>query len=183
MNTSEYNSVSSHSYLDCLYWIAGRRTACQWLCIFWRSSNIPPNCKCLICYPFWRIEYERTSFFLPRSSHYLNLIDTSWNIYFCQPFVFLLWIARSCLLLIFFYSVFFFSTVKVAQSCPTLCNRMDYTVHGILQARILEWVAFPFSRGSSQPRERTQVSRIVGRFFISWATRESPLIYKYSFFF
>ena len=42
--------------------------------------------------------------------------------------------------------------VKVAQSCPTLCNPMDSTVHGILQARILEWVAFPFSRGSSQPR-------------------------------
>ena len=42
--------------------------------------------------------------------------------------------------------------VKVTQSCPTLCNPRDYTVHGILQARILEWVAFPFSRGSSQPR-------------------------------
>ena len=42
--------------------------------------------------------------------------------------------------------------VEVAQFCPTLCSRIDYTVHGILQARILEWVAFPFSRGSSQPR-------------------------------
>ena len=42
--------------------------------------------------------------------------------------------------------------VKFAQSCPTLCHPMDYTVHGILQARILEWVAFPVSRGSSQPR-------------------------------
>ena len=42
--------------------------------------------------------------------------------------------------------------VKVAQSCPTLCDPMDYTIHGILQARILEWVVFPFSRGSSQPR-------------------------------
>ena len=42
--------------------------------------------------------------------------------------------------------------MKGAQSCPILCNPMDYTVHGILQARILEWVAFPFSRGSSQPR-------------------------------
>ena len=51
---------------------------------------------------------------------------------------------------------------------------MDYTVHGILQARILEWVAFPFSRGSSQPRDRTQVSYIVGGFFSSWATREAP---------
>ena len=54
--------------------------------------------------------------------------------------------------------------MKVAQSCPTLCNPMDYTVHGILQARILEWVAFPFSRASSQPRDWTQVSRIAGGF-------------------
>ena len=45
--------------------------------------------------------------------------------------------------------------VKVAQSCPTLCNAMDYTVHGILQARILEWVAIPFSRRSSKPRDQT----------------------------
>ena len=50
--------------------------------------------------------------------------------------------------------------VKVAQSCLTLCDPMDYTVHGILQARILEWAAFPFSRGSSQPRDRTQVLHI-----------------------
>ena len=48
--------------------------------------------------------------------------------------------------------------VKVAQSCPTLCNTMDY---------ILEWVAFPFSRGSSQPRDQTQVSHITGRFLTS----------------
>ena len=50
---------------------------------------------------------------------------------------------------------------------------MDFTVHGILQARILEWLAVPFSRGSSQPRGRTQVSHIAGRFFTSWATREA----------
>ena len=49
---------------------------------------------------------------------------------------------------------------KVAQLCLTLCDPMDDTVHGLLQARILEWVAFPFSRGSSQPRDGTQVSRI-----------------------
>ena len=64
-------------------------------------------------------------------------------------------------------------SLKVAQSCPTLCDPMDYTVHGILQARILEWVAFPFSRGSSQPRDRTQVSHIAGGFFTSWITREA----------
>ena len=57
--------------------------------------------------------------------------------------------------------------------CPTLCDPMDYTVHGILQTRILEWVAVPFSRGSSQPRDQTQVSRIVGGFFTSWATGEA----------
>ena len=45
--------------------------------------------------------------------------------------------------------------VKVAQLCPILCDLMDYTVHEILQARILEWVAIPFSRGSSQPRYLT----------------------------
>ena len=54
-----------------------------------------------------------------------------------------------------------------------LCNPMDYTVHGILQVRILDWVAFPFSRGSSQRRDRTQVSHIAGKFFTSWATREA----------
>ena len=57
--------------------------------------------------------------------------------------------------------------VKVAQSCPILCDPMDYTVHGIFQARIPEWVAFPFSRGSSQPRGRTQVFHIAGRYFTS----------------
>ena len=55
--------------------------------------------------------------------------------------------------------------VKVAQSCLILCHPMDYTVHGILQARILEWVAVPFSRVSSQPRDQTQVSHIAGGFF------------------
>ena len=50
---------------------------------------------------------------------------------------------------------------------------MDYTVHGILQAGILEWVAMPSSRESPQPRDWTQVSHIAGRFFTSWATREA----------
>ena len=56
--------------------------------------------------------------------------------------------------------------VKVTQSCPTLCNLVDL-VHGIFQTRIQEWVAFPFSRESSQPRDQTQVSHIAGRFFTS----------------
>ena len=63
--------------------------------------------------------------------------------------------------------------VQVTQLCPTLCDPMDYTVHGILQARILEWVAFPFSRGLSQFRDQTQVSHIAERLFTSWTTREA----------
>ena len=68
---------------------------------------------------------------------------------------------------------------EVAQSCPTLCDPVDCSlpgscVHGILQARILEWVAISFSRGSCRPRDRTQVSRIGHRCFNLWATREVP---------
>ena len=68
---------------------------------------------------------------------------------------------------------------EVAQSCPTLCDPVDCglpdsSVHGILQARVLEWGATAFSRGSSQPRDQTQVSRIGGRRFKLWATREAP---------
>ena len=64
-------------------------------------------------------------------------------------------------------------SMNVAQSCLSLCDTMDYIFQGILQARILEWVAFLFSKGSSQPRDQTQVSCIAGRFFTSWATREA----------
>ena len=63
--------------------------------------------------------------------------------------------------------------VKPSQLCLTLCNPMGCTVHRILQARILEWVTVPFSSGSSQHRDRTQVSRIAGGFFTSWTTRET----------
>ena len=68
---------------------------------------------------------------------------------------------------------------KFAQLCLTFCDPMDCSlpgssVHGILQARIREWVAVPFSRGSSQPRDQTHVSCIAGRFFTDWASREVP---------
>ena len=71
------------------------------------------------------------------------------------------------------------SEVRVAQSCLTPCDPMDYTVHGILQARILEWVAILqgiFSRGSSEPRDRSQVSRITDGFFTRWFTREAHFL-------
>ena len=70
--------------------------------------------------------------------------------------------------------------VLVTQSCLTLCDPMDCSppgssVHGVLKARILEWVASPFSRWSFQPRDQTQVSLIAGGFFTNWATGEAPL--------
>ena len=58
---------------------------------------------------------------------------------------------------------------------------MDYTVYGIFQARIVEWVVFPFSRGYSQPRNQTQVSLIAGKFFTIWYTREAPIANLASF--
>ena len=70
--------------------------------------------------------------------------------------------------------------VKVAQSCPTLCDPMAYTVHGILWARILEWAPFLFSRGSSQPRNQTGVSCIAGGFFTNWAIREANQLTRQS---
>ena len=64
---------------------------------------------------------------------------------------------------------------EVTQSCPPLCDPMGCSlprssIHGIFQTRVLEWVAISFSRGSSRPRDQTQVSRIVGRCFTVWAT-------------
>ena len=75
--------------------------------------------------------------------------------------------------------------VLAGQSCLTLCDPMDcsppgFSVHGILQVRILEWVNIPFSRGSSGPRDQTRVSCIASRFFTVWTTRDYILIYCFS---
>ena len=72
-----------------------------------------------------------------------------------------------------------------AQSCPTLCYPVDCSslpgssIHGIFQARILEWVAISFSRRSSLPRDWTEVSCIVGRRFTVWVTRKVLYVYTY----
>ena len=73
------------------------------------------------------------------------------------------------------YGLWVIVRVKSLKLCPTVCNPMDCSlsgpsVHGILQARILEWVAISFSRGSSRPRDQTCVSHIAGRRFNLWAT-------------
>ena len=85
---------------------------------------------------------------------------------------------KTLLTLLIFTSIHKSECVRVAQWCPTLCNHIDCSppgssVCGILQARILEWVAISFSRGSSWRRDWTWVSCITGRFFTIWATSES----------
>ena len=84
--------------------------------------------------------------------NHLNIFSTMWSRFWMPPLV------------------------NIAHLCPTHCDSMDYTVHGILQARILGWVAFPFSRWSSQPRDRTQVSHIAGRFLYQVSHQGSPRI-------
>ena len=90
---------------------------------------------------------------------------------FChQDFPRWLWLAKVSLTLT--------SLVTESESCSIMSDSLQphglFTAHGILQARILEWVAFPSSRGSSKLRARTQVSRIAGGFFTSWTTGEAP---------
>ena len=79
--------------------------------------------------------------------------------------------------------LYIYVCVKVDQLCPTLCDPMDCSLpgssaHGILQTRILRWVAITSSMGSSQPRNQTGVSSIAGRFFTNWATREAHIHIK-----
>ena len=73
----------------------------------------------------------------------------------------------------------------ITKLYPTVCNPLDCSlpvssVHEILQARILKWVAVPFSRGSSRPRNRNRVSCIVGKFFTNWATREAHYLSEFA---
>ena len=99
----------------------------------------------------------------------------------------ILWASEPCLVLTASFCVF--STQKeskseVAQSCLTLCDAMGYSppgssVYGILQARILEWVAISFFRGSFQPKDWTWVSCIAGSLFTIWATRKSVSRWKF----
>ena len=107
-------------------------------------------------------------------------IMTTWNhMRGCSHYGSHSWLSWPLLVFCFFFlKSFKFLKFLVPQSCATLCNPTDCSlpgsfVHGILQAGILEGVAVPFSRGSSQPRYQSQASCIAVGFFISWATREA----------
>ena len=105
-----------------------------------------------------------------------NVLWTFPRITLCRPSLLFGWITLHSICVYHSLSV---PSSEVAQSCLTLCDPMDCSllrssVYGIFQARVLECVAISFSRGSSWPRDRTQVSRTVGRRFTVWATREVP---------
>ena len=109
----------------------------------------------------WKLIPEKFNSRKYPGRHYQDYKDTITSLlHFCYEFIF----------------PFVFRSV-VAQSCPTLCDPTDcslpgFSVHGIFQAIVLEWIAISFSRGSFQPRAQTRVSHIVDRRFTVWATRE-----------
>ena len=131
----------------------------------WNQSIVPCPVLTLASWPAYR--------FLRRQVRWSG-IPISWrSLSFCPFF-------SSCftLYLFIFIVVKYAALCLVTQSCPTLCDPMDCSppsssVHGILQARILKLVAMPSSRGSSQPRNQTQISCIAGRFFTIWVITEA----------
>ena len=149
-----------------------------------------------VCPKFWTVPWRAPSGCLTETSNpnltspklkFLIPINSLSFIYFCVPalksLIQLLKILRvildfSCSCISQTHSVsklYGGDGLVVSDSCdPMDCSLPGSSIHRILQARILEWVAISFSRGSSQPRTRTQVSCIAGRFFTDWATRETP---------
>ena len=119
----------------------------------------------LFCFPHFLFPFSPFSLFV-----FSSCLESITYTYYSSTLVFIIVLAL-CVCL----------CVLVAQSCLTLCNPMSCTlpgssVHGIFQARILEWVVMPFSRGSSPPRGQTWVSCIAGRLFTVWATREACVL-------
>ena len=150
------------------------------LCIYKTRSNVGRDEPAVLCCPCWCC-------FLPwglseYSGRIFNIVNFSLHCnYFC------VYIPTSGAGIGLFASASpvcvndVLDESEVAQSCPTLCDPMDCSrsgssVHGIFQARVLEWVAISFSTGSSQPRDQTWVSCIAGRHFTVWATREALYI-------
>ena len=126
----------------------------------------------------WRRKWQPTLVSLPGKSHGQRGLR-GWGPWGCKGSGMTEWLTLTYLCRILNrQGTFYYSESEVAQSCLTLCDPMDCrlsgsSVHGLFQARVLEWIAISFSRGSSQPRNRTQVSRITGRRFTVWATREA----------
>ena len=148
----------------------------------------------------WRRKWLPSSVFLPGKSHgqrswlatihgvtkesdtsyWLNNNNKSFQsivfaLFWLNLFLSNLFIWHYCKCFLYFIFGLFIASVSESHSAMSNSLQPHGIVHGILQARILEWVAIPFSRWSSQPRDRIQVSCIAGRLFTSWATREASV--------
>ena len=129
-----------------------------------------------------RWEWLPTPVFLPGESHgQRSLVGYSSWVTKSQT-----WLTFSFFFCLKLSSCYQYSEVLVAQLCLTLCNPMNCSppgssIHGILQARTLKWIAIPFFKGSSWPRDQTWVFCIAGRFFSVWATKEAPASRHYNY--
>ena len=123
--------------------------------------------------------YYLMDFTVSWSGLFLFLLKSPSYVHFYRSFLLITqFLIESCFKKIPGSLIYFSIESEVAQLCPTLCDPMDCSlsgssVRGIFQARVLEWIAISFSRGSSWPRDRTRVSCIAGRHFTVWATREA----------
>ena len=138
----------------------------------WPLLNSTSDC-CLVKLPTVWLQIRNAPLTLKTSFHLILLKLTKWSFLVCCE-----WLLRVYKkgLRTNLWTVW----SEAAQSCPILCDPMDYSlpgssIHGIFQARILEWDAISFSRRSSQPRDWTWVSYVVGRRFTVRATREALL--------
>ena len=128
----------------------------------------------LMCFPWWLLMLST----FPMLTGHLN----TWSL--LKKIIGLLK-KKGCLFFILDKSMDSIQWVMCAQSCLTLwlCRQPAFSVHGIFQARILQWVAISSSRGSSWPRDQTWVSCTAGRLFTIWATRKALPSLKYSSYF
>ena len=125
--------------------------------------------------------------YVPKVSSYILYTHVSSYILYTHVSSYILYMHVSSYILythVSSYILYMHVKVLVVQSCLTLCDPMgcslpNSSVHGILQARILEWIAISSSRGSSRPRDQSWVYHIAGRFFIVWATREAHICYMH----
>ena len=110
----------------------------------------------------WKESYDKSRQRIKKQRHHFDYTDLCWQNYGFSSIHVQMWVlVLSC------------SVISDCLQPHGQSSLPGSSAHGILQARILEWVAIPFSRGSSQSREQTQVSCTVGRFFATWATREA----------